>query len=59
MEKIHDTLKTANNNSIAYIYEYSPLNKHNIIWFGGLFSDMNGTKAQALSAYASKNKINW
>ena len=58
MKKIHDTLKTANNNSIAYIYEYSPQNKYNIIWFGGLFSDMNGTKAQALSAYASKNKIN-
>ena len=58
MKKIHDTLKTANNNSIAYIFEYSPHNKYNIIWFGGLFSDMNGTKAQAVSEYAKKNKIN-
>ena len=54
MKKIYDTLKTSNNNSIAYIYEYSPQNKHNLVWFGGLFSDMNGTKAQAVSDYAKK-----
>ena len=59
MKKIYDTLKTSNNNSIAYIYEYSPQNKHNIIWFGGLFSDMNGTKAQAVSGYAKKNNLNF
>ena len=58
MEKIHDTLKTSNNNSIAYIYEYSPQNKNNLIWFGGLFSDMGGTKAEALSNYAKNNNIN-
>ena len=59
MKKIYDTLKTSNNNSIAYIYEYSPQNKHNIIWFGGLFSDMNGTKARAVSGDAKKNNLNF
>lgn len=49
MKKIHDILKTANDNSIAYIYEYSPKNKHNLIWFGGLNSEMHGTKAEAIS----------
>ena len=40
MKKIHDTLKTVNDNSLAYIYNYSSKNKYNLIWFGGLNSDM-------------------
>ena len=58
MKKIHDTLKTANNNSIAYIYDYSLDNKYNLIWFGGLHSDMHGTKASAISDYAEQNGLN-
>ena len=49
MKKIHDTLKTANDNSIAYIYEYSPKNKHNLTWYVGVNSDMHGTKAETNS----------
>ena len=59
MKKIHDTLKTVNDNSLAYIYNYSSKNKHNLIWFGGLNSDMYGTKAEAISEYADLNKYNF
>ena len=59
MKKIHDTLKTVNDNSLAYIYNYSSKNKYNLIWFGGLNSDMYGTKAQAISEYADLNNYNF
>lgn len=59
MKKIHDTLKTVNNNSLAYIYNYSPKNKYNLIWFGGLNSDMHGNKAEAISKYADLNNHNF
>ncbi len=59
MKKIHDTLKTVNDNSLAYIYNYSPKNKYNLIWFGGLNSDMYGTKAEAISEYADLNNYNF
>ena len=59
MKKIHDTLKTVNDNSLAYIYNYSSKNKYNLIWFGGLNSDMHGTKAEAISEYADLNNYNF
>ena len=59
MKKIHDTLKTVNDNSLAYIYNYSSKNKYNLIWFGGLNSDMYGTKAEAISEYANLNNYNF
>ena len=59
MKKLYDTLKTENGNSLAYIYDYSTKNKHNLIWFGGLNSDMYGTKAEAVSEYASLNNLNF
>lgn len=58
MKKIHDTLKTANGNSLAYIYDYSSNNSTNLIWLGGLNSDMYGTKARAISNYAKSNNYN-
>ena len=59
MKKLYDTLKTENGNSLAYIYDYSAKNKHNLVWFGGLNSDMYGTKAEAISEYASLNNLNF
>lgn len=59
MKKLYDTLKTVNGNSLAYIYDYSAKNKHNLVWFGGLNSDMYGTKAEAISEYASLNNLNF
>jgi pimeloyl-ACP methyl ester carboxylesterase len=38
-------------------YKNSP--KPGIIFLGGFKSDMNGTKAQAIASYASKNKYNF
>lgn len=58
MKKIHDTLKTSNGNSLAYIYDYSSKNSTNLIWLGGLNSDMHGTKAEAISNYAKLNNYN-
>ena len=44
---------------IAYINHSYPKNNIGIIWFGGLNSDMNGTKASKLSSYSQQNKINF
>ena len=55
MKKIHDTLKTSNGNSLAYIYDYSSKNSTNLIWLGGLNSDIHGTKAEAISLYCIKD----
>ena len=44
---------------IAYINHSYPKNNSGIVWFGGLNSDMNGTKASKLSSYSQQNKINF
>ena len=41
------------------VYQTSYQNKHNLIWFGGLNSDMHGTKAEAISEYADLNNYNF
>ncbi len=44
---------------IAYKDQIYHKNKKSIIWFGGLYSDMDGTKANYLSKFARKNEINF
>ena len=44
---------------IAYKDQIYHKNKKSIIWFGGLYSDMDGKKAKYLSKFSKKNQINF
>ena len=59
MTKSFKKLYSNENDYIAYKEQLYHKNKKSIIWFGGLNSDMEGTKAQYLSNISKKNKINF
>ena len=59
MNKSFKKLYSNENDYIAYKEQLYHKNKKSIIWFGGLNSDMEGTKAQYLSNFSKKNKINF
>ena len=52
-------LYTNKEDFIAYKNQNFHKNKKTLIWFGGLNSDMDGTKAIFLSNLSKKNKINF
>tara|TARA_B100000676_G_C17913861_1_gene751544 strand:- start:284 stop:1036 length:753 start_codon:yes stop_codon:yes gene_type:complete len=52
-------LYTNEKDFIAYKDQIYHKNKPCILWFGGLNSDMQGTKAQYLSNFSKENKINF
>ena len=54
----YNKLYDSEDDFIAYINHSYPKSNLGIIWFSGLNSDMNGTKASKLSSYTQKNKIN-
>ena len=52
-------LYTNKRDFIAYKVQIYHKNKKSLLWFGGLNSDMSGTKAQYLSNFSKKNRINF
>ena len=59
MTKSFKKLYSNKNDYIAYKEQIYHKNKKSIIWFGGLNSDMEGTKAKYLSNFSRRNKINF
>ena len=59
MTKSFKKLYSNKNDYIAYKAQLYHKNKKSIIWFGGLNSDMEGTKAKYLSNFSKKNQINF
>ena len=59
MTKSFEKLYSNKNDYIAYKAQLYHKNKKSIIWFGGLNSDMEGTKAKYLSNFSKKNQINF
>ena len=59
MTKSFKKLYFNKNDYIAYKAQLYHKNKKSIIWFGGLNSDMEGTKAKYLSNFSKKNQINF
>ena len=55
----YNKLYDSEDDFIAYINHSYPKNNLGIIWFGGLNSDMNGTKVSKLSSYTQQNNINF
>ena len=59
MGQSYKKLYTNKEDFIAYKNQNFHKNKKTLIWFGGLNSDMDGTKAIFLSNLSKKNKINF